>query len=292
MTLSPTALALVISAAFFHAVWNLALKRIGKSSLGFVGLIALIETFIWLPIAAFASDLTSILSMKGAVSVFVSAILHIAYFWLLTNSYGKSDLGVAYPIARATGPLLSSLFAIWVLMERPHAHELTGALAILVGALVVGFSHKQRLHLDQWWKEIRTALLCGLTIASYTVWDQQSVAAWGLPVLSFYWGQLFARALLCAPWTIQEKDTLQTLIRKHWASIIAIAFLSPLAYQLVLIAMKTAPLSLIAPLRETSILFAILLGALFLKETNTLQRMIGALFMLVGILLITLPATL
>lgn len=288
MNLSPLALSLVLAAALCHAGWNLLLKKSGSTSLGFVGLLASIETLVWLPIAVLASDVTSVLTPIGLLAITVSAVLHIAYFWLLTGAYGKSDLGVAYPIARATGPFLSGLFAIVVLLERPRTEEWMGACAIIVGSILIGFSQGRQLSRLDWWRGIRLALLCGTTIAAYTVWDQQAVKHWALPVLAFYWGQLVVRAAVCMPWMIKDRHKLRTDCSRQWKGLLVIAVLSPLAYQLVLLAMTMAPLSLVAPLRETSILFAIILGSLFLKERNTGRRLAGAACMVLGLGLITL----
>jgi drug/metabolite transporter (DMT)-like permease len=288
MSDSSLAFALVLTAALCHAIWNLVLKKAGNSSLGFVGLLASIETLVWLPIAFFASDLAAILTPAGLIAILISAVLHIAYFWLLTGAYGQSDLGVAYPIARATGPFLSGLFAIVVLLERPRPEEWFGACAIIVGSLLIGFSQGRQLSRADWWRGMRLALLCGATIAAYTVWDQQAVKHWGLPVLAFYWGQLVVRAAICMPWVIKDSKRLRSDLAQQWRSLLLIAVFSPLAYQLVLKAMTLAPLSLVAPLRETSILFAILLGSLFLKERNTGRRLLGAGCMVLGLALITL----
>ena len=285
---TPLAFTLVLAAALCHACWNLLLKKSGSASLGFVGLLASIETLVWLPIAFFASDLTSILTPVGLLAIAVSAVLHIAYFWLLASAYGKSDLGVAYPIARATGPFLSGLFAIVVLLERPRPEEWIGACAIIIGSVLIGLSQGNQLSGVSWWRGIRLALLCGMTIAAYTVWDQQAVKHWELPVLAFYWGQLVVRAAICMPWMIKDGHKLRADFGRQWRGLLVIAVLSPLAYQLVLFAMTMAPLSLVAPLRETSILFAIILGSLFLKERNTGRRLAGAVCMVLGLGLITL----
>ena len=288
MSEASLAFTLVLTAALCHAGWNLVLKKSGSTSLGFVGLLASIETLVWLPIALLASDVASVLTPIGLLAIAVSAVLHIAYFWLLTSAYGKSDLGVAYPIARATGPFLAGLFAIVVLMERPRTEEWIGACAIIIGSILIGFSQGRQLSRLDWWRGIRLALLCGTTIAAYTVWDQQAVKNWELPVLAFYWGQLVVRAAMCMPWMLKDRYSLKADFNRQWKGLLVIAVLSPLAYQLVLLAMTMAPLSLVAPLRETSILFAIILGSLFLKERNTDRRLAGAACMVVGLGLMTL----
>jgi drug/metabolite transporter (DMT)-like permease len=287
MNLSPLALGLVLTAALCHACWNLALKRIGQPRLGFIGLMSVVETLIWLPLALLVVDTAIFLSPLAWLAMCGSAALHIVYFWLLTSAYGRGDLGVAYPIARATGPLLSAIFAILILGERPSPIELLGALAIIAGSLVVGFSTAKSMRSTNWSKGIGLALLCGLTIAAYTVWDRQSVRAWAMPVVGFYWGQLLVRAALCTPWMISDRRLMAGWVRQDWRWILLIGVLSPLAYQMVLYAMTLAPLSLVAPLRESSILFAIVLGALFLGETDLRRRLLGALLMLAGLTIIT-----
>jgi drug/metabolite transporter (DMT)-like permease len=287
MNLSPLALSLVLAAALCHACWNLALKRIGQPRLGFIGLMSVVETLIWLPLALVVLDPSIFLSPLAWLAMFGSAALHIVYFWLLTSAYGRGDLGVAYPIARATGPLLSAIFAILILGERPSPIELIGALAIIAGSLVVGFSTAKSMRSADWSKSIGLALLCGLTITAYTVWDQQSVKAWALPVVGFYWGQLLVRAALCTPWMVRDRHLMVGWVQRDWRWILVIGVLSPLAYQMVLYAMTMAPLSLVAPLRESSILFAIVLGAIFLGETDLRRRLSGALLMLAGLTIIT-----
>lgn len=147
-----------------------------------------------------------------------------------------------------------------------------GALAIIAGSLTVGFSTTKSMRSANWSKGIGLALLCGLTIAAYTIWDQQSVKAWALPVVGFYWGQLLVRAALCMPWMIRDRRLMAGWVQRDWRWILVIGVLSPLAYQMILYAMTLAPLSLVAPLRESSILFAIVLGALFLGETDFRRR--------------------
>jgi drug/metabolite transporter (DMT)-like permease len=288
MSLSPVSLGLVLTAALCHACWNLALKRIGQPRLGFIGMMSIAEALMWLPLALLFIEPTVLLSATALIAMGGSAALHIVYFWLLTSAYGRGDLGVAYPIARATGPLLTAVFAVLVLGERPTMTELLGALGIVLGSAVVGLSTAKSLRSQDWGRSITLALLCGLTIAAYTVWDQQAVKAWALPVIGFYWGQLLIRAAMCLPWMIRDRVHLGGWIQRDWRWILLIAVLSPLAYQLVLYAMTMAPLSLVAPLRETSILFAVMLGALVLKETDLRRRLFGALLMLVGLALVTL----
>jgi drug/metabolite transporter (DMT)-like permease len=287
MELSSTAVALVLSAALCHALWNLALKKVGNPSIGFVGMIATLETLVWIPAVLLAANLDRILTIKGLLAVTVSALLHIAYFWLLAGAYKKNDLGIAYPIARATGPLLSGIFAIVVLLERPSSTEIFGAITIICGSLFIGLSQGKTIAAESIWGNVRLAVFCGVAIAAYTVWDQHAVSTWELPVVAFYWGQLLVRAVVCSPWFLRDKNNLGQQFKTHWKSLLAIAILSPLAYQLVLQAMTIAPLSLVAPLRETSILFAIILGSLFLKEQNTGRRMFGAGLMLVGLITLT-----
>jgi uncharacterized membrane protein len=121
-------------------------------------------------------------------------------------------------------------------------------------------------------------------IATYTIWDKASVAAWLIPPLLYDWGTNAFRCLVLLPWA---RHRVPGDIAKAWreqrTSVIVIALLSPLSYILVLTAMVFTPVSLVAPAREVSILFAALMGAHFLREGNFARRAVAAVGMVLGV---------
>jgi drug/metabolite transporter (DMT)-like permease len=137
------ALILILAAAFVHATWNLLNKR-ASGHATFTWLVAVLSALFYLPVAAAAVvyweapiGITAIGFMAG------SAVLHTAYFVLLNEGYRAGDLSLVYPLARGTGPLLSSLAAILFLGERPSLIALGGGLMV-VGGVVVLTANPQR----------------------------------------------------------------------------------------------------------------------------------------------------
>lgn len=279
------ALGLVLAAAICHAGWNVALKKAHGSGLSFYAVLGIAEIVLWLiPVMLYFPDHTRY-EHRWLVAMFGSAVLHVAYFWLLLRAYKSADLSLAYPLARATGPLLSVLAAIVFLGESPTAIALSGALLIIVGSVWIGMSGSRPTALGPaQLRGIGFAVLCGTMIALYTVWDQQSVTSLAIPVLLFYWGSIVMRVLMTAPALWFDRNNVRQWVRQDMKVIIVVAVLSPLAYILVLVAMTLAPLSLVAPAREISILLGVIAGAKLLKEGRLWSRLGSATLMLAGII--------
>jgi drug/metabolite transporter (DMT)-like permease len=255
--LSAAALALVLAAAVCHAAWNLALKKARGNGLSFFAVLGILEVIVWsIPVALLTPELNGV---KGEwlIAMAVSAIIHMAYFWLLLKAYKSADLSLAYPLARATGPLLSVLAAI-----------------VFLGAPQL--------------KGIAFALLCGTMIAAYTVWDQQSVTRLAIPVLVFYWGSILMRIAIASPALWTDRHAISGWFRHDVRVLLVVAVLAPLAYILVLVAMTLAPLSLVAPAREVSILLGVIAGAKLLKEGQMFSRLGAAALMVAGIVLLSI----
>jgi uncharacterized membrane protein len=128
------------------------------------------------------------------------------------------------------------------------------------------------------------ALLTGCMIATYTIWDKSSVATWLIPPLVYDWGCNAFRCGVLVPLTRRRAPgSIAAAWRERRGTVVAIALLSPLSYILVLTAMVFTPVSLVAPAREISILFAALMGAHFLREGDIRRRLVAAIGMVLGI---------
>ncbi len=277
-----TALLLVLAAAFFHATWNLILKRSPGGGIPFFWLVAWLEVLIYLPVAAFSilqtgyrSDALALVMMLG------SAAIHVAYFVFLDRGYRTGDLSVVYPLARASGPLLTIAAAIVLLGEQPAAIALFGALFIGIGAVLL--SGNPFAMFRKGGQGIGFALLTGTMIAVYTVWDRQAVAALLIPPIIYYWGSIVMRLIVTTPHALRHMDAVRTIWRNNRKTVIAVAVMSPLSYCLALFAMQLAPLSYVAPARETSILIAALYGTHLLKEGDATRRVSAAILMMLGL---------
>ncbi|QJR12299.1 hypothetical protein DSM104443_03384 [Usitatibacter rugosus] len=282
--MSVLALLLVLASAFIHASWNFILKKSGGGS-GVIALSCTLSLAIYLPVLIGAAILQHYqFEWIHLVLMFVSGMVHLVYFLLLDRAYRSGgDLSIVYPLARATGPLLTILFAIAVIGERPGPVPLAGAVLIGISALVLT-GNPLAWHKSEARSAVGFALLTGMTIAVYTLTDKWSVAAWLVPPLVYDWGCNFFRCLVIVPLTRHRNPGAIALAwREKRSTVLIIAALSPLSYILVLTAMVFTPVSLVAPAREVSILFAALMGAHLLKEGDVTRRAIAAVGMVLGI---------
>jgi len=278
------ALALVLASALIHASWNFLLKKSGGGA-GLITAACLLSLAFYAPVVAGAAWLQGYAFRPVHLALmFGSSLVHTAYFLLLDRAYRSGgDLSIVYPLARATGPLLTIAVAVAFLGERPGPTALGGAALIGASALLLTGNPLQ-WHRSEARQAIGFALLTGMTIALYTICDKWSVATWLIPPLVFDWGCNLFRSLVLVPYT--EKRTpgaIAAAWRTQRGTVAAIALLSPLSYIFVLTAMVFTPVSLVAPAREVSILFAALMGAHLLKEGDVTRRLVAAVGMGLGI---------
>ncbi|ATG50675.1 EamA family transporter [Brachybacterium vulturis] len=285
--MSTLALSLVLVAALCHALWNLAAKRVQTDAFAFVWLYDLASVVLWAPLAITVLVLSGGgLSPTLLLATLLSGLLHIAYQLTLQTGYARADLGIVYPVARGVGPVLSMAIAVLVLGERPGAAAAAGALVVVGGILVVATGRSRTGG-----RGVRAGVAwggaTGLCIAGYTLWDSISVTTFGLPPVSYFVITCLWQVVLMTPRLLRRhRESVRPVLARHWPDIALVAVLSPLAYVLVLTAMQTAPVSLVAPARESSIVVGSLLAWWLFKEPDLLRRMLGAGIVLVGIVLI------
>ena len=278
------ALFLVLSSALVHASWNFLLKKSGGGP-GLITAACLVSLVSYAPVVAVAAWMRHYefkpvhLALMGA-----SGMVHTVYFLLLDRAYRSGgDLSIVYPLARATGPLLTIAVAVIALGERPGPTALAGALLVVASALLLT-GNPFAWHKSEARHAVGFALLTGFTISLYTITDKASVAAWLIPPLVYDWGCNFFRSLALVPYTQRRwPGAIGQAWRERRKTVIAIAVLSPLSYIFVLTAMVFTPVSLVAPAREVSILFAALMGAHFLKEGDLKRRLVAAVGMALGV---------
>ncbi len=276
--MTPLTLLLVLTAAVIHACWNLWIKQIGHLVRGgtLMWLLTAISSVLYAPLAlivfsrgTWRPEPVHLLWVAG------SGVIHVIYFLLLIRGYRAGDLSVVYPVARGTAPLLAASAAVFVFAERPTPLSVTGAALIVAGVFVLTWrtSAAARNHLGP---AFRYGLATGALIAVYTLWDGWSVKRVGIPPLLFYWGGEVVRVLLFTPTALADRAAVASTMRAHFWRVAGIAVLSPLSYILVLIALRTGPVSHIAPAREISILIGAFLGGHVLGEGQRRRRLIAA----------------
>lgn len=265
----------MLGAACLHATWNLLAKRAGQGGVAFVWLCAAAASVIYAPVAVVAFVVTDPdIGRTEALFLVGSGALHACYFTLLQRGYRVGDLSVVYPLARGTGPMLSTALAIAVLGERPSGLAIAGATLICAGVFVLG-----RTTSSAGGGDTRAGVLFGLAtgvlIATYTLWDRHAVAELAIPPLVLDFGANAVRATLLAPIALGGRN-----VRRVWSEfrreVFAVALFSPLAYILVLTALAVSPVSYVAPAREASILIGTMLGVRLLREGHLGPRLAGA----------------
>jgi drug/metabolite transporter (DMT)-like permease len=281
--MQPGAIALVLAAAVAHAAWNLASKYKRGDTLLFVFASNCAAALLYVPISlVFIANAQQALDWRLVVGAAVSAVLHIAYSMTLQAGYDRAEFGVVYPIARGTGPLLTMLFAVLFLREHLTTIATFGALLVVAGILVVSgnpFKSGSRRPLHG----LRWGAATGATIASYTLWDSYAVTSLQLAPVSYYAATLLLQSLILVPSALRRRHRIRTAIRTDAVPILIVAVFSPLAYILVLTAMKSAPVALVAPLRESSVVIGSLLACTLFREDHLARRIAGAVVVLAGI---------
>jgi len=288
------ALALVILAGLIHACWNIVAKKAGGDA-RFSCFTSVVMMVAWAPLGLWLGwrQVPSWGAREWSLIV-ASGILHTVYFVVLLRGYRKADLTVVYPLARGSGPLLSSLVAIVFLGEQLSALGALGVLGVVAGVFLIaggpklfrgahGPEQRHRIH-----KGMSYGLLTGLFIASYTVVDGYAVKiALVSPILVDYMGN-FVRLAFLLPSVARDPAEARRLWGLQWKYALAVGMVSPISYVLVLYALQVAPLSHVAPAREVSMLFAALIGGQLLGEGDRLLRFLGAACIGAGVMALAL----
>lgn len=264
----------VLLSALLHAGWNALVRAAddkAASTLAVVlgaGMLAL-PLLPWLPLPAAPSR----------PYLLASALIHVAYFSLVARAYRQADLSLAYPVMRGSAPVLAALAAALLLGESPPPGGWLGIALICAGVLTLagqarpGGGHGAAL---------RLALLNAGVIAGYTLVDGQGARLSGHAFSYTGWVFLLTAALMLAQaWRQRGRAVLaQTRTAARAAVLGGGGTLA--AYALVLWAMGQAPIASVAALRETSIVFAALIGALFLHERIGRARLLAIALVLAG----------
>lgn len=276
-------LLLVVLAAFCHAAWNYIAKKVCGGTT-FIWLFSCLSALIYFPLLVFVLFVQSP-EFKPYYLIFMlgSAALHSIYFVLLDKGYKVGEFSIIYPLARGTGPLLSTLIAIFFLNEKPTVLALCGIFLIIIGTLLISGTSFQLKGLNSR-NSIIFALLCGTAIAAYTILDKMVVSILLLPPVLMDWCTNFGRVLLLSPHALKNRNRISEQWHTYKKEITIVAILSPMAYILVLTAMIYSPVSYVAPAREISILIGTIMGAKLLSESHQKTRLGGALTMFIGLI--------
>src|SRR5208282_5996176 len=266
----------VLAAGFLHASWNALLKSSpGGDTLLDTATVVAGGSLCALAVVAFVP-------LPGPAAwpfIAASTVIHFGYNLALAQAYRGGDLSFAYPLMRGTAPLIVALLGAVLLRELPSAPMTLGILLISLGIVSIAFV-QQRKHPPS---ATLWALGNAVLIAAYTLVDATGARASGNAASYVSW-LLFVEAIPFVAWVLARRGqaAVRIMLRNAPRGLIGGAC-SLAAYGIVLWAMTRAPVSAVAALRETSVLFAALMGSLWLKEGFGLRRLAGAVSVVLGI---------
>lgn len=279
MTLTWPIIAIALFGALLHASWNVMVKSSTDKALD-TALIHLLGSFIALP-------LVLIVGWPLAAAwpyIVTSVIIHIAYYVALTGAYKHGDMGLTYPLMRGAAPLLVALSAAFTFNEPVSLLAWAGVIGICAGVLVLGLSG----HALDNRRATYFALANAVVIAAYTVVDALGARASGnalqyVVALFVLDGWPFAAMVLA-----RRGRAAWPYAKAQWPMAMGGALASLGSYGIALWAMTRAPVATVAALRETSVLFAALLGSWLLKEKFTPRRALGTCVIVGGVMALRL----
>lgn len=267
---------LVLLAAIAHAAWNGWLKN---SSPNLVGLAAISTG--WLLVGGVGVAFVGLPAASSWPYLLLTTVVHTVYAALLVSAYRHGEFSLTYPLARGTGPLIVAIAAPYVLHDRIDLIDLFAISLMVGGILLIGgagsgtIPHKRHA--------ILLSLATGIAIGTYTLIDAAGARTGSSPHTYAAWlFVLTAVALLAVTVAVHRKSTL-ALLTPHLYQGVSVGILSAVAYSIVLWAMTVAPAALVAAVRETSILFAALIGWGLLGERISALRWVGVMVAVTGL---------
>ena len=267
---------LILFAALLHASWN-ALLRGGADRLWSMTIMCVAVAVASIPTALLLSPP----ARESWFYIVLSAVLHIGYNLFLVRSYKLGDLGQTYPVARGSAPVLITLCASIFAGEQVSTEALIGILLVSAGIISVAFKGGRFAV-----PSLPYALGTGCFIAAYSVTDGIGVRLSGAPMAYTVW--------MCALWGLLMPPTYIALrdarslftLRPGFITASVGGLVSLLAYGIVIYAMSHAPMGAVSALRETSVLFAAVIGYFFLGESLTVRKVLACAVIAAGAIII------
>jgi drug/metabolite transporter (DMT)-like permease len=270
---------LVLFGALLHATWNAIIKAGTEKSLDATlisagGAVTALPFLFFLPLPQPAAWMF----------IAISAILQFAYFQLVAGAYRAGDIGLVYPLMRGSAPLLIVATSGFVLEEHLSGSALIGVLTICAGILTLGFEARTGSR-----HAIILALINACVIASYTYVDGIGARRSGNAISYTLWMSLLPPVLLFA-WAFWRRGKVAVLshVQSNWWRGLIGGAGSIASYGLALWAMTKAPVAAVAALRESAIVFALVISVVVLKEKATLSRYAAGIVIAIGVLIMKL----
>ena len=269
----------VLTAALLHAGWN-AMVKFGSDRFLGVTLVAVFSGVVAL-IGLFFVDFPAAESLPWLA---LSMLFHTGYCLFLSRAYGSGDLGQVYPIARGSAPMLAALLSWMILSEVPPFLGMVGAMLLVSGVLLMAISGRRSAS-KMSGQTLLYALITAMFTACYTLSDGAGSRASLNPVSYTLWLFAINGVIMAFIFYLKYKSSSWDKIKRHWRPGTIGGIMSLLSYGIVIWAMSQAPIALVAALRETSVLFAMVISVYFLKEPLNKMRILAGLVIVTGVVM-------
>ena len=272
----------VIFSAFIHAIWNGMVKNQNDK---YIALTAIVLGHI--PLSIIVLLFTPMVSIKSIPYIFISAIFLAGYEWCLLSAYRLENYTKVYPIARGSAPIFIVILSLLFFSIHISKFELAGIIVISLGIIILSFQNFKNIGN---YSAIFYAAATGFFISCYSITDGFGGRA-SLSPLNYTALLMIFNATVTFPillFIMKKNKALGEVFVKAKKIFFIGGSLSYIAYATVVWAFTHAPVPLVAALREISIIFALLIGALFLKEKLTLIKIISLFLIFIGAVLLKL----
>lgn len=275
--MSITVFIAVLFAAIFHACWN-ALVKIGTDRFLGISLLTFFSGIVTLP-ALFWIGLPDVGAWKW---IGLSVLFHIGYTLSLSRCYTLADFNQIYPISRGSAPLMTAFLGFFLFHEQLPAMGLVGILLIIVGIILISRS-RQSTEFNLRKDALFFALLTALFTASYTLADGNGSRVGTSPLAYILWLFFLNGMVMYLLAWLRYRKNLSSKIKSYWKPAFFGGVMQLVSYGIVIWAMSHASIVLVAALRETSVLFAMLLSVYILKEQFNRKQLLACFVILIGI---------
>ena len=268
---------LVLLATVMHAVWNGMVKKHSDKVVAVSGIV-----FGHVPCSVVAIVFLPMPSVESIPFILASIIIHQGYQWFLLSSYQIGDLTKVYPIARGSGPLVTTIISILFLGLVLDNLIILSILFICIGIIMLGIFDKPNKNNS---KVIKYSLFTGFFIGLYSLVDGYG-ARISLSAISYIsWSFLINAFVFPIALSFKNQKNVFKRVKNNGKKIFWIGgTLSYAIYAIVVWAFTKAPIPMVGALRETSIFFSIFIGYFFLKEKITPSKIFSIIFIVTGII--------
>ena len=274
-------LTVILIAAVLHASWNAFIKNKGN---GFAKM-TILATIIGLIVAPF-TFVVGVPPLETCIYLAVSIIAHTMYMHSLTRAYQNEDFSVAYPFARGLAPLLTVIILLFFFNRSISTYELIGIGIIILGILILFNAQKLKLN----FKILISLLYFPVSIVFYTLVDAMGVKTAESTQQFIVWLFILIPIPMLVYSLANQKELIVSTFIENKYSLIVASIGSLTSYSLVLWAYTQAPIYYVASIRESSIIFAALIGLIFFKEKGLVRRLIAAFVLFIGVIMLELAS--